>query len=295
MTDDFFSRFSAPGPADPPGFQLLFADLPSVPADALAAALRDYHPALAAATAEVVPVADLPPGPPVVSPDGPPAAAVGLAGWGPHAVKLILFHAPMPASAVEGCLRPALMPAEMKAEARAHRGHALLYYAGAEADPLERFVALGAVAGALARFGAVVTLNEEARAAIPAFALLPDEDGEDMLRTLRELPVPYLYGGFVKMEVGDVPGVWVRTFSNQRLGLPNLAYHAAGHDHGQRVFRLFTGVLGYLRETGLRFEPGEVVRVDEDTHLKVRQPTLMEWWLESSGPMLVLDPVEVRG
>lgn len=294
MTDDFFTRFSAPGPANPPGFQLLFADPPAVSGEALAAALRDYHPELSAAAAEVVPAADLPAGARVVSPDGPPAAAVGLAAWGGHAVKLILFHAPMPEGAADVCLRPALLPPEMKAEARAHRGHALLYYAGRIADPLEQLVAVGVVAGALARFGAIVTLNEEARAAVPSFALLPDDDGEDMLATLRGLPVPYLYGGFVKMELSDGPGVWVRTFANHRLGLPNLAYHAAAHDEGQAVFRLFAGVLGYLRETGLKFEVGEVVRVDDDTHLKVREPAALEWWLESSGPMLVLDRVELQ-
>src|SRR5204863_5324962 len=93
---DFFTRFSAPGPANPPGLQLLFADPPAVPGDALTAVLRDYHPDLSAAAAEIVPAADLPPGARVVSPDGPPAAAVGLAAWGEHAVRLIVFHTPMP-------------------------------------------------------------------------------------------------------------------------------------------------------------------------------------------------------
>jgi hypothetical protein len=296
MNDAFIWRWSAPGPAEPPSLQVLFVEPPGIPGTALTAALRDYHPELAAATAEIVPVSELPPEANVVSPDGPPAAAVGLIAWGKHVLKLILFPAPMPASAVEGCLRPALLPPEMKSDARAHRGHALLYYAGAETDPLEQLVALGAVAGALARFHAIVTLNEEARAAIPSFALLPDEEGEDMLRSLRTLPIPYLYGGFVKMELTDVPGVWVRTFANHRLGLPNLAYHAAGHDEGQQVFGLFAGVLGYLRETGLTFEIGEIVRVGEgdNTHLRVRAPAEAEWWLESRGPMLVLDRVEVR-
>jgi hypothetical protein len=290
---DFFTRFTEPGPTNPPGLQLLFAKPPTVPTAALTAALRDYHPELADANAEIVPVADLPPGAEVVSPNGPPAAAVGLAAWREHLVKLIFFHAPMPDGAAEVCLRPALLPPEMKVEAAAHHGHALIYYAGRATDPLEQLVAVAAVAGALARFGVIVTLNEEARAAVPGFALLPDDEGEDMLHTLRTLPVPYLYGGFVKMEVSDLPGVWIRTFANHRLGLPNLAYHASGHDEGQAVFRLFTAVLGYLRETGLAFEVGEIVRVDDDTHLKVREPTLMEWWLESSGPMLVLDRVNL--
>ena len=77
----------------------------------------------------------------------------------------------MPYGPVEACVRPAaFLPPEVKADAVAHAAHVLLYYAGAHPDPLERLVALGAVSGALARFGAVVTLNEEARAAVPALS-----------------------------------------------------------------------------------------------------------------------------
>lgn len=289
-----WERFAAPGPADAPSLQVLFGGVPAVPAEGLTAALRDYHPDLAEATAEFMPVSELPSGVQVVSPDGPPALAIGLASWGEHRVKVILFAEPMPASAVEGCVQAALLPPDLKAEGRAHQGHALLYYAGTASDPLEQCVALGAVAGALAHFDAILTLNEEARAAIPSFALLPDEDGEDMLATLRTLPLPYLWGGYVKMELTDIPGVWIRTFANHRFGLPNLAYHAASHDEGQQVFRMFAGILGYMRETGLRFELGEVVRIDEDTHLHVREAHLAEWWLDALGEMRVLERVTLE-
>jgi hypothetical protein len=287
---DFLARWAAAaGPADPPGFQLLFPDLLDLSADAVAAAVRDYHPDLAAATVELVPTAALPADADLVRGDGPPAVVVGLVGWGEHAVKLLGFDAPMPADAVEPCLRPALLPDEMKAVARGHRAHVLLYYAGRAADPIERRTAVGAVAGPLARFGAVVTLNEEAQAAVPAFALLPDDLGEDMLATLRSLPIPYLYGGFVRFAVTGEAGLWVRTVACHRLGLPDLAYRMGGPDAGERVFHLFAGVLGYLRQTGLAFEPGETVRVDEDTHLAVREPTLAEWWLDSPGRVWVLE------
>ncbi len=289
----FSERFTAvanrPNPA---ALQLLFADLTDLTAEAFATVVRDYHPTLSSAAVDLVPANALPADATGVTPDGPPPTLLGLVAWDEHAVKVVAFDAPMPPNAVESCLRPALLPPDFKDTARRHRAHALLYYAGRHADALEQMVAVGCVAGALAHLGAIVTLNEEARAAVASFALLPDDDGEDMLATLRGLPVPFLYGGFVKMELTDVPGVWVRTFACPRFGLPNLAYHSPAHADGERLFHLFSGVLGYLRETGLAFEAGELVRIDEATAIRVREPAAKEWWLDSDGPLWVLEPAE---
>ncbi|MBL8863940.1 MAG: DUF4261 domain-containing protein [Planctomycetia bacterium] len=288
---DFLDRFAVPLPVRPASFQILFDDLSDLSADGLSAALRDYHPELAAATVEFVSAAAFPVDSIGLAPDGPPPAILGLAEWGEHSIRLVACDAPMPSNAVEACLKPALLPPEFKARARAHRAHILLYYAGRAADPLEQRVALGCVAGSLAHFGAIVTLNEEARAAIASFALTADDDDEDMLATLRTLPVPFLYGGFAKMELTGVPGVWIRTFAAPRIGLPNLAYHADGHADGERVFQLFGAMLGYLRETGVPLESGERIGVDDDRQLAVRAPDDREWWLDGDGPMWVLEDV----
>jgi hypothetical protein len=288
---EFLDRFAVPTSARAASFQILFEDLSDLTAEGFGTALREYHPDLAAATVEMVSATGLPADRIGMDADGPPPAVLGLAAWGEHTIKLMACDAPMPANAVEACLKPALLPPEFKARARAHRAHVLLYYAGRSTDALEQLVALGCVAGALAHFRAIVTLHEEARAAIASFALTEDDPGEDMLETLRNLPVPFLYGGFVKMELTDVPGVWMRTFACPRLGLPNLAYHAPGHADGERVFQLFGGILGYLRETGVPFEDGERIRIDDDRQLAVRRPADREWWLESDGPLWVLDEI----
>lgn len=297
----FFDRFSgtvSPAPvgelaAAPPGeeaplsFQLLFPSLLDLNADALTAVLRD-HPAAAKASVELVAVADVPGAAALVTGDGPPAAVVGLLGWGQHVIKLVGCDAPMPYGPVEVCVGPAMMAPEFKQEAARHRAHVLLYYAGTDADPLEQYVALGYAAGALARFDAVAILNEEARAAIPAPDLIPD-DGEDILKTLRELPLPYLYGGFVRMDAGDPERPWVRTFANHRLGLPNLARHLGGHNETSHAFRLFAGMLGYLRQMGETFIAGDEIDLGGDGKLRMREPTESEWFLDSEDTMLVVE------
>lgn len=268
----------------PPSLQLLFAAEPDL--DGLESVLRMYHPETAGAEVEWLPLDAV-----ELSRDGPSATRLARIIWGEHGVTLAVFGAAMPAAAIDACLRAALLPEEVKADARAHRSHVLLYYAGSDLRPLAQLVALAAVAGALAEFGAIVTLNEEARAAILSTDLLPDRPGEDMMAVLRGLPVPYLYGGFAKMVLSDSGAVWMRTFANPRLGLPNFAYHAAGHAEGQATFQLFTALAGYLLESGATFAAGESLRLD-DAIYTLRLPEASEWWLDGPGPLWVL---EARG
>jgi len=288
MTPDFFDRFAAdPGTGSPPGLQLLFHTALDLDADAVTASLH-AHPELAAARVELVRVADVPAAASLVSADGPPASVLGLVEWGDHRVRLAGFDAPMPYGPVEACVGPAMVAPPVKQDAKLHRSHALLYYTGTHGDPLERYVALGVVASALARLDAIVVMNEEARTAVPALDLIP-EDGEDLLRTLRGLPLPYLYGGFVKLDVGDAERPWVRTFAAHRFGLPDLAYHLSGHSETSQAFRLFAGMLGYLRQSGERFEPGDGIDLGGEGKLRLRAPTDAEWYLESDGTMLVVE------
>ena len=287
MTADFAARFRVP--PDPQSFQLLFPGPLDLDADGLEIILRDYHPTLADVRVELGEVKANPALAALVSADGPPAGVLGEVVWPGHRVLLAGFDAPMPHGPVAACIPTAMMPDDIKADATAHGAHVLLYHAGGEPDPLERWVALGVVAGALARFGAVATLNEEARAAVPAFDLTP-EDGEDIFATLRGLPLPYLYAGFVKLDVGDAARPWARTFAAHRLGLPDLARHLPGHEATSDTFRLFSGLLGYLRQGGERFHPGDTLDLG-DTRLSLRAPGAKEWWLDSPGETLVVEPL----
>jgi hypothetical protein len=285
MTADLAARFRLP--PDPQSLQVLFPGPPDLDADGLEILLRDYHPSFEPVRVELGRVADNPALAAVVSPDGPPASVVGEIALPDHRILVVGFDAPMPYGPVAACVPTALMPDELKAEATAHAGHVLLYHAGGHPDPFERAVVLGAVAGAVARFGAIVTLNEEARAAVPAFDLTPADD-EDVLATLRSLPLPYLFAGFVKLDVGAADRPWARTFAAHRFGLPDLARHI-GHDQTRDTFELFGGVLGYLRATGERLRPGDTLDLG-DRRLSLRGATEREWWLDSPGETLVVEP-----
>ncbi len=282
-------RFAAAKTAENPlGLQLLFFAPPKLDADALLAFLR-VEPELAAVQGELVRVADVPGAAAFIGGEGPPASVLGLFAWGQHAVKLAQFDAPMPYGPVESCVGPALLPPPMKVDAKQHTAHILLFYAGTHADVREQFVALCAVAGALARYDqAICVLNEDARTACPAFDLIPDA-GEDALATYRQLPIPYLLGGFTKLTVGDAGVLWARTFANHRLGLPDLAIRMTDHQQTARVFQLFTGIAGYLLEMKETLTPGESLDLGDGTTYQVREPLDVEDFLTSPGLMLVLE------
>lgn len=276
-------RFAAAVVPEPPlGLQVLLADPPEFAG--LETALRSIDATLAGATVELAAAT-----PELVPGSGPPASLVGLVSWPGHVVKLIAFAAPMPYGPVETCVRPAALPPPLKVDADQHVAHVLLYHAGPETDPLERLVAVAAVAGAVSRFGGIVVLNEDARAAIPAFDLIP-EHGEDLVGTLRGLPVPYLWGGFVALDVGETSPQWVRTFACHRLGLPNLAHRLNDPSEMPRLFRLFAGVLGYAKAMGETLAVGDLLDLGDGTKLRLRAPGESEWYLESEGTMLVIEP-----
>jgi hypothetical protein len=129
---------------DPPSFQLLFANPLNLDADALTLALREYHPELANATAELrtLPASQS-------TTHGSPTI-VGLIGWGRHAIKLVGSNSSLEARRVRACVQPAHYHSELKEEAYRHVAHVILHYAGYELDPLEQHVALAVASAALA-------------------------------------------------------------------------------------------------------------------------------------------------
>jgi hypothetical protein len=288
LIERFFGK-RAGGPADdgkpvanpalenPLGLQVLFRRPLDLDSAGLTRALRAYHPEMARATCDVQPMGEGEHG------------LIGVAGWEKHVVKLFGVGAPMPSDAVELCVRPAHYKQELKQEALRHEAHVLLLYAGYEEAAYEQYVALAAVAGALADHGAVMVLNEQGRASFPA-AGLARAGADDTMALLHGLLL-LLYCGFVKYEVQDVPGVWMRTHGCPLLGLPDLAFHAEGHEQGQDTFNIFQSVLGHVLNSGAELGAGHTMQVGADTFLRLRSPAEDEVFLDGEGALFVAEMI----
>jgi hypothetical protein len=268
-----------PKKGEPPALQVLLADGFSLDPAKVTEAMRGYHPSMAKARCDIAGE---------LTPEG---KILGLAGWDKHVLQLVGFDVPMPKETVELCVAPSHYGVSLKQQARAHKGHVLLWYAGREASVIDQFVALAALSGVLARFGAIVVLNETAHTSFPAAALSAEDVEGDMIEELRNLPLPVLYCGFVKYDIPNDTHVWMRTFGAHVLDLPDLAAYTNGHNEGQRYFNMFDSIWGYTLNTGKRLGAGHTMQLDANDYFRFRAPTKDEPWLESKGQMLVVEVI----
>jgi hypothetical protein len=278
-TDSPDDLIAEPRKDDSPALQVLLADPFKLDPAAVTRAMRSYHSSMARARCEVAGE---------LNQEG---KIFGLAGWGEHVIQLVGFDVPMPRETVELCVAPSHYPQPLKARARAHKSHVLLWYAGREASVTEQFVALAAFTGVLERFGAIVVLNESAHTSFPAAALSGKGIDDDMLEQLRTLPLRVLYCGFVKYDIPNDRHVWMRTYGAHVLGLPDFAAYTNGHHEGQRYFEMFDGIMRYMLNTGNHLAAGHTMQVGPTDYLRCRAPTKAEPWLESKGEMLVVEVI----
>lgn len=242
-------------------------------------ALRRFHPSMSKAVGEFDPE---------LNQDG---NVFGMIGWDDHVIKIIGFNQPIPADALEGCVAAAHYDEEQKNAVRAHKAHLLLFYAGTQSDPLAQYHVLIAVASSLAPLGAIAILNESAQTSLPV-GIFFDAEKETRLEYIETFPMLMLCCGFLKYEIENQPGVWMRSMGANEIGLPDLAMLTSGHDQGQDTFDAFSSILDYLQESGAVLNAGETMEMG-DLFIRLRAPVPeKEYFLEQDGPIFVLDPID---
>jgi hypothetical protein len=196
---------------------------------------------------------------------------------------------PHPADAdLEAAIAWAHYGAELKEAARGHGSHVEIALVTENADPLERYALLAGIAGALAGPDALVVVHKAAHASLPAAALRAEPGAGGRLATIRALPIPLLFCGFVKLEVEDEPGVWMRTWRADLVGLPDFAAHVSGHDWGERVLDTISALYRHLTRTGTKFRPGDTATVSPGVTLAFQAPDPDLEFLAARGELLVL-------
>lgn len=276
----FSATRKAPAPRqDPLHLQVLFPQPVWLTAGELTSRLRELHPSLAQAHAEMMTGASIP--------GSDKLAQMARVRWEKHTMHVAFFSEPMPPGMLEQTVDFALLDEALKARARAHTAHAILVYKGEEQDPLEQYRVLAKLVAALVPLGAIVAVNPNGFTSYPAHDLTarPGEDLDEMLRTL---PLMALFVGFVRVQVEGVKGIWIRTCGAPLLNMPDLAMHTRDHEEGPRAFLIFKNIFAAMRDSGVRFSPGDMVD-DGEVQWKFRKPHRKERFLHSAR-MLVLEP-----
>ncbi|HVG58587.1 MAG TPA: hypothetical protein VNA24_08540 [Hyalangium sp.] len=286
LREIFTSRRKAPAPKQEPlHLQVLFPQPVWLSADALMGRLREFHPSLAQARAEIMTGA--------LIPGSDQLAQLARVWWDKHRVHIGFFPEPMPPGMLEQNIDFALYDEGLKARARAHTAHAVLVYKGEEKDPLEQYGVLAKIVAALVQLGAIVAVNPNGFTSYPAHDLTA-HPGEDLDEVLRTLPLMALFVGFARFTVEGYPGIWIRTTGAPLLDLPDLAMHTRDHEDVAHAFLMFKNIFAAMRDSGVKFKEGDMVD-DGERQWKFRKPRSKEQFLYSSR-MIVLerDPNGIR-
>ena len=218
-----------------------------------------------------------------------------LIRWQNHVVKIVSARESFPSKELEMSISPAYYSEEIKQQGYDHNSYMLLSYMGKENNPLEQYLSLTLIAGFFGSFGAVVILNQNAHTSFPARVFdattfgSSDEIRDDILGFIRELPLTYLFCGFVKYVWRDSDEIMFRTHGASLLGLPNFATFTKDHSYIEKVFQIYNNIFNYLLESKREFIVGDTMQVDENIYLKLRLPTEQESYFEDDETLLIVE------
>ena len=211
-----------------------------------------------------------------------------LVSWGKHIIRIFGLNAPYPKDVLELCVTPASYSQEIKQQIYESDSHLLLYYVGYEQDVLEQYLALTHLAACFEQFNALAVINEDAHTSLPVNfinALASENDG---LTTLVAC-LPLLFCGFVKYEIENIKGIWMRTYGANKFGLPNFAALANSYEESEYYFDMFSNILNYLRQSQATMNPGDTMEMGDNRMMSLRAPQDDEYFLKDQGDLLVIE------
>ena len=211
-----------------------------------------------------------------------------LVSWGKHVIRVFGLNAPYPKAVLETCVAPASYSQEIKQQVYESDSHLLLYYVGYEQNVLEQYLALTRLAVCFEQFNALAVINEDAHTSLPINFINELASEKDGLTTLGEC-LPLLFCGFVKYEIENIKGIWMRTYGANKFGLPNFAALANSYEESEYYFDMFSNILNYLRQSQATMNPGDTMEMGDNRMMSLRAPQDEEYFLKDQGDLLVIE------
>ncbi|OCG05961.1 DUF4261 domain-containing protein [Gilliamella apis] len=211
-----------------------------------------------------------------------------LVSWGKHVIRIVGLNAPYPKAVLEACVTPASYSQEIKQQVYESDSHLLLYYVGYEQDVLEQYLALTRLVACFEQFNALAVINEDAHTSLPVNFIHSLASEKDGLSTLGEC-LPLLFCGFVKYEIENIKGIWMRTYGANKFGLPNFAALANSYEESEYYFDMFSNILNYLRQSQATMNPGDTMEMGDNRMMSLRAPQDDEYFLKDQGDLLVIE------
>ena len=211
-----------------------------------------------------------------------------LVSWGKHVIRIFGLNASYPKAVLETCVAPASYSQEIKQQVYESDSHLLLYYVGYEQNVLEQYLALTRLAACFEKFNALAVINEDAHTSLPVNFINSLASEKDGLTTLGEC-LPLLFCGFVKYEIENIKGIWMRTYGANKFGLPNFAALANSYEESEYYFDMFSNILNYLLQSQATMNPGDTMEMGDNRMMSLRAPQDEEYFLKDQGDLLVIE------
>jgi hypothetical protein len=206
--------------------------------------------------ASIEPLAQLPDVQVFASGDRPLTASFS---FGLHVVEVALVEHPMFLESLDQCVLASHWSEDEKRRMTGHRMQLLLYYNGTDPDPIEQYIAVYKVAGALAGPNVLGVANEPAWTAHPA-GLLTRICTTEMLAICRHSPPLIFWTGFLSSVLnGDS---WFFTRGYHLFGFRDLAICVPETRQVREVQDLFTEVFHYLYFDKPHVQVNDLVQVE---------------------------------
>lgn len=231
-----------------------------------------------------------PVGAPTIGRAAPPSASeplIAAVRFGPHQVDLIGVPNAVDHVGLEEILRRSHWPDEEKERLRAHRVHIVCHYHGIDENPVEQYLALYKVAGAL-RDSLLGVVNR------PAATFHPPEFVDvlcrpDVLASCRVTIPLHLWTGFVKFFTER--GTWYLSRGFHLFGLQDFAFFGR-NERPSEVHQLFARIFNLVFGKPQPPRVGDTIQLDAESFLAFQPVTELQTLLASPSGVLVLEYFE---
>ena len=207
--------------------------------------------------------------------------------FGQHQVDLLGFRSAVDSLGLEEILRRSHWPDEAKERLRRHRAHVVCHYHGLDKNPVEQYLALYKVAGALQK-SLLGVVNA------PAATFHPPEFVDvlcrpDVVASCRSSIPLHLWTGFVKFFTER--GTWYLSRGFHLFGLQDFAFFGRS-ERPSEVHQLFSRIFNLVYGGPRPPAVGDTLQLGAESFLAFQPVTELQTILASPSGVLVLEYFE---
>ncbi len=217
----------------------------------------------------------------------------GLAATDAHKIKLEFCDRPLDGQDLAQINAHIRLVPDAAAAIKRHGAYIDLSVDANQEKPLEAYQLLTFLACMIALRGGLVIANINGFTSFNAQQLLQLLGDEDWKDAIENMPPLFLFSGPVVHEFDDNPFLWMRSYGNHLLNIPDLGTIIPGEivqEYVPMTLQVFDNIMTYMIESGNKVEPGHTMETDSVIIRVLDQPAEAdEFFYQSPSGMLRIE------